>query len=65
MRSARLYNDSKTTAYPPAVMNEYVSEALARQAARRPPKGPPKEMPTTPTLPRVPKPHGRRRRSGK
>ena len=40
-----------------AVSNEYVAEALAKQAARRPPKA----MPVTPTLPRVPKPYKRRR----
>ena len=39
--------------------NSYVSEALAKQAASRPPKTPPKLMPVTPTLPRVPKPRKR------
>ena len=42
--------------------NSYVEEALAKQAASRPPKTPPKLMPVTPTLPRIPKPKGRRRR---
>ncbi len=43
------------------VVNSYVSEALAKQAASRPRKTPPKAMPVTPVLPRVPKPHKRRR----
>jgi hypothetical protein len=43
--------------------NSFVAEALARQAASRPPKTPPKEMPVTPTLPKVPKRHRQRRRS--
>ena len=58
---ARPYKQSTSTAFPAPVMNEFVSEALAKQAALRPPKAPPKELPQTPTLPRVPKPHGRRR----
>ncbi|MDB5174749.1 MAG: hypothetical protein JWO87_231 [Phycisphaerales bacterium] len=41
--------------------SEYVAEALAKQAAARPPKGQPNLMPVTPTLPRMPKPHRRRR----
>lgn len=59
---ARPFKQSSATAFPAPVVNEYVSEALAKQAAQRAPKTPPKEMPVTPTLPRVPKPHGRRRR---
>jgi hypothetical protein len=43
--------------------NSYVQEALAKHAASRPPKGKPNIMPVTPTLPRVPKPKGRRRRT--
>jgi hypothetical protein len=58
---ARSFKQDTTTAHPPAVSNEYVREALAKQAARRPVKTPPKAMPVTPTLPRVPKPHKRRR----
>ena len=46
-----------------APMSPEVREALARQAAGRPPKGPPKAMPVTPTLPRIPKPKRRRRPS--
>ena len=61
---ARPFKQATTTAYPPMVSNEYVTEALAKQAARRPPKSPPKAMPVTPTLPRVPKPHKRRRSRG-
>ena len=54
----------KKTASPPnhpTSTNSYVSEALAKQAALRPAKTPPKRMPITPTLPRIPKPHKRRR----
>lgn len=58
---ARPYKQATSTAFPPAVTNEYVAEALAKQAARRPAKTPPKAMPVTPTLPRVPKPYKRRR----
>ena len=58
---ARPFKQATTTAHPPMVNNEYVAEALAKQAARRPPKTPPNEIPVTPTLPRVPKPHRRRR----
>ncbi len=62
---ARPFKQATTTAHPIPVTNEYVTEALAKQAARRPAKTPPKEMPVTPTLPRVPKPHRRRRAGGK
>ena len=44
-------------------MTPEVREALARQAARRPPTGPPKELSVTPRLPRVAK-GKRRRRAG-
>ncbi len=53
-------SNSPTTDARPA--NSFVSEALAKQAASRPPKSPPKIMPITPTLPRVPKPHKYKRR---
>jgi hypothetical protein len=55
----------KTSSAPntPPPMNSYVSEALAKQAALRPPKTPPKLMPVTPTLPRIPKPHKHKRRA--
>jgi hypothetical protein len=59
---ARPFKQATSTAYPAPVTNEYVEEALTKQAARRGPKSPPKAMPVTPTLPRVPKPHKRRRR---
>lgn len=59
---ARSFKQATTTAHPPMVFNEEVAEALAKQAASRPAKTPPKEMPITPTLPRVPKPHRRRGR---
>jgi hypothetical protein len=62
---ARPFKQATTTAFPPPVSNEYVMEALAKQAAGRPAKTPPREMPVTPTLPRVPKPHRRRRPGGK
>jgi len=59
---AKPFKQDTTTAHPPAVTNEYVREALAKQAASRPARTPPKLMPVTPTLPKVPKPHRRRRR---
>ena len=64
---AKPFKQATTTAFPPMVSNEYVAEALARQAAARPARTPPNAMPVTPTLPRVPKPHRRRprRASGK
>lgn len=62
---ARPFKQATTTAFPPDVTNEYVEEALAKQAASRPPKTLPKAMPITPTLPRVPKPRRRRRSDGK
>jgi hypothetical protein len=37
---------------------------LAKQAASRPAKTPPKAMRVTPTLPRIPKPHRKRRQAG-
>jgi hypothetical protein len=58
---ARPFKQSSGTAHPPPVMNEYVREALEKQAASRPPKTPPKPLSVTPTLPRVPKPHRRKR----
>ena len=58
---ARPFKQSSGTAHPTPVTNEYVAEALAKQAARRPPQTPPKAMPLTPTLPRVRK-HKRRRK---
>ena len=58
---ARPFKQATTTAHPPMVNNEYVAEALKKQAAARPPKTPPNPMPVTPTLPRVPKPYKRRR----
>ena len=62
---AQPFKQATTTAHPEPVWNQDVQDALARQAASRPPKGPPKLMPVTPTLPRVPKPHKRRRPAGK
>ena len=54
---AKPFKQSTGTAFPEPRTNEIVSEALAKQAARRPAKSPPKAMPVTPTLPRQPKPH--------
>ncbi len=61
---AKPFKQATTTAFPIPVTNSYVREALEKQAARRPAKTPAKVMPVTPTLPKVPKPHGRRRRAG-
>src|SRR4051812_6416032 len=61
---AKPFKQDSTTAHPPMVTNECVREALAKQAASRPAKGPPRSMPVTPTLPKIPKLH-RRRRGGK
>lgn len=57
------YKKSTSPSTRPPIANSYVSEALAKQAASRPPKSPPKIMPITPTLPRVPKPHKHKRRA--
>jgi hypothetical protein len=61
---AKPFKQATTTAHPPMVSNAYVTEALAKQAASRPAKTPPKAMPVTPTLPRIPKPHRKRRKAG-
>jgi hypothetical protein len=57
MRTKPFKQDS-TTAHPSPVSNEFVREALARQAAIRPAPTPPRSMPVTPTLPK-------RRRGGR
>jgi hypothetical protein len=63
---ARPFKQATTTAFPPMATNAYVTEALARQAARRGPKTPPKALPVTPTLPKVAKRNRKRRsKSGK
>ena len=59
---AKPFKQDTTTAHPSPVTNDYVREALAKQAASRPVRTPPRAMPVTPTLPKVPKPHRRRRR---
>jgi hypothetical protein len=64
MRSHPFKQDS-TTAHPAPVSNDFVREALAKQAALRPAPTPPRLMPVTPTLPKVPKPHRHRRRPPK
>jgi hypothetical protein len=60
---AKPFKQDTTTAHPPMVTNEIVREALAKHAAARPAKTPPKSMPVTPTLPKIPKLHRRRRGS--
>ena len=62
---ARPFKQASTTAFPPMVSSPEVAEALAIHAARQKAKSPPKPMPVTPTLPRVPKPHRKRRGGGK
>ena len=57
----RPFKQSSGTAHPEPVRNDYVAEALAKQAASRPAKTPPKAMPVTPTLPRVRKQKRRRK----
>jgi hypothetical protein len=61
---AKLFKQSTTTAFPPMAggASPEVAEALAIHAARQKAKSPPKPMPVTPTLPRVPKPHRKRRK---
>ena len=46
---------------PPPPNRELIDEALKKHAALRGPKPPPKIMPITPMLPRVPKPHKKKR----
>lgn len=58
---AKNFKQDTRSAFPPMVTNDLVNEALAKQAALRPKKTPPREMPVTPVLPRIPKPHKRRR----
>jgi hypothetical protein len=55
------YKQETGPSAPKLVSSTYVREALAKQAASRGAKKPPNLMPITPTLPRVPKPHKRRR----
>lgn len=49
----KFFKQATGTAHPEPVKNDYVAEALAKQAAARPAKTPPRAMPVTPTLPRV------------
>jgi hypothetical protein len=58
---AKPFKQETTTAYPNPVTNTYVTEALMKQAANRPAKTAPKAMPVTPTLPKVRRPHRRKR----
>ena len=55
------YTRATKSADQRSVANSFVSEALSKQAALRPPKTPPKLMPVTPTLPRIRKGKPRRR----
>lgn len=52
------YTRATQSTQTPAI-DPIVAEALAKQAAARPPKAPPKPMSVTPTLPKA----GKRRRS--
>jgi len=47
----------------PPITTSFIAEALAKQAALRPPKTPQKLMPVTPTLPKMPTARKRRRRT--
>ena len=58
---AQHFKQDTTTAHPKMVNNDFVDEALAKHAARRPAKTPAKIMPITPTLKKVPKLYRRRR----
>jgi hypothetical protein len=58
---AQQFKQVTTTAHPKMVSNDFVTEALAKQAANRPAKTPPRAMPVTPTLKKVPKLYRRRR----
>jgi hypothetical protein len=53
---ARQFKQTSGPAEPKAVHNSYVSEALTKQAASRPPKTPAKVLQVTKPLPRVRKP---------
>jgi hypothetical protein len=55
------YNQAGKSDQSKEISNPIVREALAKQAALRPVKTPPREMPVTPTLPRMPKPKRKRR----
>ena len=58
----KFFKQATSTAHPEPVKNDYVAEALAKQAASRPAKTPPRAMPVTPTLPRVRSKHKRPRK---
>jgi hypothetical protein len=60
----RAFPEKRPTSTPdvPQSATSFISEALAKQAALRPPKTPPKIMPVTPTLPRIPKPYKNKNR---
>ncbi|HEY0009673.1 MAG TPA: hypothetical protein VGB55_13175 [Tepidisphaeraceae bacterium] len=47
---------------PVIYTRDLIDEALARQAELRPFPSPPKEMPTTPTLPKQPRPARERKK---
>jgi len=61
---ARSFKQSTSTAFPEAVTNEIVEEALAKQAKLRGKQSPPKELAVPPTLPKVRRPF-RVKRQGK
>jgi hypothetical protein len=56
------YSHASRTADSGASSSDLIREALAIQAANRPPKGPAKLMPKTPTLPKVVKYRKQRRK---
>ena len=56
------YKKSPSASDTRQVSSSVIREALEIQAARTPPKSPPREMPVTPTLPRVRKGKPRRKR---
>ena len=60
---ARPFKQSTATAFPEAVSNDIVEEALAKQAKLRGKPSPPKELAVPPTLPKVRRPlRGKRKR---
>ncbi|HEX8524484.1 MAG TPA: hypothetical protein VF669_19670 [Tepidisphaeraceae bacterium] len=62
---ARQFKQSSGPSEAKLSYNDYVSEALTKQAANRPPKTPPKALEVTKPLPRVRKSSRRGRATGK
>jgi hypothetical protein len=59
---AQPFKQDSTTAHPTPLFNDFVREALAKQAATRPARTPARLVPVTPTLPKVRRPHRNHRR---